>query len=65
MLIYKKTKVQFSVLLRKHHDIKLAETDGAAYTPYLGPHRKLILTVILLKFSQINLKLVCIQTIEK
>ena len=48
MFVYGLTKVKFYVSLRKHH-VTLAETDGAALTPYLGPHRKLILVVILQK----------------
>ena len=65
MFKYKTTKVKFSVSLRKHHEITIAETDSDAHTQYLGPHRKLILTDILLKFSQINLKVMCFQKIEK
>ena len=51
--------------LRKHHEVTIAKTDSDAYAPYLGPHRKLILTDILLKISQINLKVMCFQKIEK
>ena len=43
----------------------IAENDAAAYTPYLGPHRQLILTAILLNFSQTNLNIMYIQKIEK
>ena len=53
------------VSLLEYHDVTYAENDAAAYTACLGPHRKLILTAILLKFSQTNLKIMCIQTIEK
>ena len=51
--------------LREHHDITFAESDAAAYMPCLEPHRKLILTAILLKFSQTSLKVMYIQKIEK
>ena len=51
--------------VREHHDVTFAENDPAAYTPCLGPHRKLILTVILLKFSQTYLKIMYIHKIEK
>ena len=40
------------MLLRKYHDVILAENAAAAYTPCLRPYRKLILRAILLKFSQ-------------
>ena len=43
--------------------VTLAANDDAAYTPCLRPHRKLILSAILLKISQINLKIICIQKI--
>ena len=39
----------------KYHKVTLAENDAAAYTPCVQPHRKLIVTAILLKFSQTNL----------
>ena len=42
-----------------------AENDTAACTPCLGPHRQLILTAILLNFSQTYLKILYIQKIEK
>ena len=50
--------------LHEHHDVTLAENDAAAYMPCLGPHKKLIFTAILLKFSQINLKIMYIQKIQ-
>ena len=65
MFIYKKTGVKFCVSLRKHHDITFSENDAGAYTLYLRPNKKFILTAILLKFSQMNLKTMYIQKIEK
>ena len=53
------------MLLREHPDVTFAENDAAVYTPCLGPHRKLILTAILVNFSQTNLKVMYIQKIEK
>ena len=47
--------------LRKYHDVTLAENDTAAYTTFIGSYRKRILTAILLKFSQTNLKILYIQ----
>ena len=46
--------------LHKYHDV-----TPAAYTEYLQSHRKLILMAILLKISQIILKIVYIQKKEK
>ena len=67
IFIYKITGVKFRMQLCKYHHMTLAANDATAYTLCLGPHRKLILTVtvILLKISQINLKIVYIQKIEK
>ena len=78
MFIYKIMEENICVSLREHHDVTFAGNDAAAYIPHhdvtfagndaaayipcLGPHRKLILTVILLKFSQINLKIMYIKT---
>ena len=56
ILIFKITEVKMCVSLRKHHDALFAENDAVAYTPSLWPHRKLILTVILLNVSQTYLK---------
>ena len=56
-LIYKIKEVNISVSLREHHDAIFAEKEAAVYTPCLGSHRKLILTIILLKVSQTNLKI--------
>ena len=51
--------------LCEYHAVTLVANDAAAYTPRLRSHRKLILTAILLKFSQINYKIMFIQKIEK
>ena len=66
MFICNLTKVKICVALREHHDVTFAENDAAAYTPclHVGPHRKLILTVILLKFSRTNIKIMYIQKIK-
>ena len=53
------------MLLRKNHDVTFAANDAVAYTPCSRPHRKMGLTAILLKFSQINLKLMYIQKTGK
>ena len=66
MFIYKITEVQFCMSLRKYHDVLTAAIDAAAYTQCFPSHRKLILTAILVfKVSQINLKMIRIQKIEK
>ena len=51
--------------LCKYHDVIIGASDGAAYTQCLLTHRMIMLTDILLKISQINLKMICIQKIEK
>ena len=56
MFKYKITEVKYRVSSREHLDVTFAENDAAEYMPCLGPHRKLILTAILLKFSQTILK---------
>ena len=65
MFIYKISELKIRVSLRKHHNVTFAENDLAAYTQCLGPHRKLIMTAILLIFLQTNLKIMHIQKIEK
>ena len=65
MFIYKISEVKIRVSLCKHNNVTYAENDPAAYTQCLGPHRKLIMTAILLNFSQTNLKLMHIPKIEK
>ena len=51
IFIYKITKVNCGMLLHKNLNVTLAKNDAAVYTPCLGPHKKLILTAIVLKFS--------------
>ena len=51
MLSYKIMEVKLCMLLPEHHDVTFAENDAVAYTPCLGPHRKLILLAILVKVS--------------
>ena len=65
MFIYKITELKIWVSLREQHGVTFAKNEAAAYTPCLGPNRKLILTAILLKFSQTNLKIMYIHKIEK
>ena len=65
MFIYKITEVQFCMSLRKYHDLSVSANDAAANTQSLRPHRKLILTDILLKIEQINLQMIHIKKIEK
>ena len=62
---FKITEVTFCMSLRKYHDVTLAVNAAAAYTPCLRPHRKLILTAILLKISQINLQIMYFQKKER
>ena len=62
MFIYKITEVKLCMSLRKYHDVTLAENDTTAYIQCLRPHRKVILTNILLKFLQINLKIINIHS---
>ena len=65
IFVYKITEVKFCISLRKYRDVTLAANESSAYTPCSRPHRKLILTVMLLKFSQINLRMMAIQKIGK
>ena len=65
MFLYKITEVKFCMSLGKYHDMTLAANNAVAYTPCLGPYKKLILTAVLLKFSQINLKIIYIHKREK
>ena len=62
MFIYKITEVNFLMTLRKYHDVTIAINDAA---PCLESHKNLISTTIPLKISQINLKIMHIQEIEK
>ena len=66
IFIYKITEeVKFCIPLRKYRDETLDANEASAYTQCSQPHRKLILTAMLLKFSQINLKMMAIQKIGK
>ena len=60
ILIYKIKEVNISVPLREHDGVIFAEKEAVAYTPCLRSHRKLILTIILLKVSETNLKIMYI-----
>ena len=51
--------------LRKYHHMPIAANDVATDTRSVRQYKKLILTAILLKISQINLKMICIQKTEK
>ena len=55
IFIYKITEVKFCISLRKYRDVTLAANEASAYTPCSRPHRKLILTAMVLKISQIIL----------
>ena len=56
VFIFKITKVKVCISLRKYRDVTLAANEASAYPLCSQPHRKLILTAMLLKFSQSNLK---------
>ena len=59
------TEVNFPMSLRKYHDVTIAINDAVTYTPCLDSHKNLISTAIPLKTSQINLKIMHIQELEK
>ena len=63
IFIYQITEVKYCTSLRKYRDVTLAANETSAYTQCSQPHRKLILTAMQLKFSQINLKMIAIQKI--
>ena len=66
IFIYKITDVKFCISLRKYRDVTLNATEASAYSTQCSqPHRKLKLTAMQLKFSQINLKMMVIQKIGK
>ena len=65
IFIYKITEVKFCISLRKYGNVTLAANEASAYTQCSQPHRKLILAAMLLKFSQIDLKMMAIQKIGK
>ena len=60
MVIYNITEVEFCKSLCKYYDVTLAENAAAAYKQCFRLHIKLILTAILLKFSQTTLKVMYI-----
>ena len=51
--------------MRKYNDVRIAMNHAAQYIPCLESHKNLISTAIPLKISQINLKIMHIQEIEK
>ena len=51
--------------MSKYHDVTIAVNDAPPYIPCSDPHKNLISTAIPLKISQINLKIMHIQEIEK
>ena len=65
MFINKITEVIFLMSMRKYHDMTIAINGAAPYIPCLESHKTLISTAIPLKISQINLKIMHIQEIEK
>ena len=65
IFIYKITEVKFCISLRQYHDVTLVANEASVYTPCSRPHRKLILTAMVLKFSQINIKIMAIRNIGK
>ena len=65
MLIYKITEVNFLMSLRKYHDVTIGINNAAPYTSCLESHKNLISKAIPLKISQINLKIMHNQEIEK
>ena len=65
MFIYKITEVNFLISLRKYHDVTIAISDAAPYTPCLESHKNLIWTAVPLKITQINLKIMHIQEITR
>ena len=48
-------KIKVCISLRKYRNVTLAANEASAYQLCSQPHRKLILTAMLLKFSQIDL----------
>ena len=65
IFIYKMTEVKFYMSLPKYRDTIISANEASAYTQCSQPNKKLILTAMLLKFSQINLKMMAIQKIGK
>ena len=60
MFLCKIREVIFCLSLAKYHYVTLARNDAASYTLCFRSHKKLILTAILFKLSQINLKIMYI-----
>ena len=52
MFIYKIMEVKICVSLRECHGVSFAENEAVTYMSCLEPNRKLILTAILINFSQ-------------
>ena len=65
IFIYKITEVKFCISLRKYRDVTIATNEASAFAVCSQPHRKLIVTAMRLKFSQINLKMMAIHKIGK
>ena len=65
MFIFKITEVNFLMSMRRYHDVTIAINDAAPYIPCSESHKNHISTAIPLKISQINLKIMHIQEIEK
>ena len=65
MFIYKITEVKFCASLREDHDVIFAEMTLLHIRHMIDSIDQLILTDILLKFSQTNLKIMYIQKIKK
>ena len=65
MFINKITETKFLMYLRKYHDVTIAINDAATFTQCLESYKNFISTAIPLKISEINLKIMHIQEIEK
>ena len=65
IFLYKITEVNLLISLRKYHDVTIAIHDDAPYKPSLESYKNLNSTAFWLKISQINIKLMQIQEIEK
>ena len=65
MFKYKLTEENFLMSFRKYQDVTIVINDAVPYTPCSESYKNLISTDIPLKISQINLKIMHIQEIEK
>ena len=65
IFIHKITEVKICTSLCKYREVTHAANEPSAHTTYSRPHKKLILTAMPLKFSQINFKMMAIQKIGK